>query len=76
MLTPEILESMQALVARNDELIDTLKEALDTDDTAAAEVAVSELELNNNALREGVSRLTPDDASVPDQPNADTQPTD
>jgi predicted transcriptional regulator len=70
--TEEILESIQALVARNSELIDTLKEAMDAGDEATAEVAISELELNNNALVDGVSRLTPE-PSVPDEPNA-TQP--
>jgi predicted transcriptional regulator len=70
--TEEILESIQALVARNSELIDTLKEAMDAGDEATAEVAISELELNNNALVDGVSRLTPMDP-VSDEPNA-TQP--
>jgi predicted transcriptional regulator len=72
-MTQQLIESMRTLVARNDELIDTLKEAVDVDDQAAIEVAVSELEQNNAALVEAVSRLTPDLA--PDKPN-ETQPTD
>jgi hypothetical protein len=74
MTTQQLINSLRQLMIRNDELLDTLKEAFDIDDQATAEVALSELELNSAAVAEAVSRLAPVDAAVPDKPNAETQP--
>jgi ribosomal protein L7/L12 len=76
MITQQLIDNLQQLMMRSNELIDTLKEAFDVDDQATIEVALGELELNSNALTEAVSRLTPVDAAVPDKPNAETQPND